>query len=467
VLHALQSTRIAIMLPFGLRVCALLVVMFVCQAHSFRYITYVTAGGNNNVRNSFYGALEVAWLAQQKMNVKPWIVAPRDPRTHTAADMLTVFNLARLERKANIVAVPYGNLSSKDMSLAEADWNNGRCHFSCELPEQWIAKFESFKRDNVCQHGFKYVHGWEDSAGRYDKQWQSLGIRQLYSATRFRDSIMQFGEALRQLMPSDYIAAHYRAGDKTPIPLLNCSKYGLSRAGLRSGACTHRHDYLRAIVSYEEVLLDLWRLKAPGTVYVATHAFDDDRLHLFTDTLSNSGFEVVGLAALKKKLPQPVHQRLMEINSDVAFLESWIDQYLTSEAALFLPCATSTWSQFVLIIRRELEKKDSEEWVQLYAEACAMYGADATHYQYYDGGEGSQVVPNFMTRCPVGTSVSGKHCLCNNADAQCILMPKLPTPQGNKGCLSSRRFSPLTFRRSNGFHSECIACRCDPFDGIN
>ncbi len=450
-----------------LRGCALLVAMFVCQAHSFRYITYVTAGGNNNVRNSFYGALEVAWLAQQKMGMRPRVVAPKESRIDSADDMLTIFNLGRLERKAHIIAVPYSNLSANEVALAEADWSDGRCHVLCELPENLLSTLLSLKRQGICQHGLRYSHEYENSAGRYDQQWQAFNIRQLYSAIRVRDSIVQLGEALRRLLPDNYIAVHYRAGDKTPIPLLNCSKYGFSRAGLRSGACTHRHDHLRAIVSFEEVLLDLWRLQAPRTIYVATHAFDDERLHLFTETLTTSGFAVVMLAALKHKLPHSVHQRLLDANRDVAFLESWVDQYLASEAEKFLPCGTSTWSQFVLIMRRELDKKDSEEWVQLYTEACAMYGADATLYQYYDDGEGSQVIPNFMTRCPAGTSIAGKHCLCNNDRAQCKVLPGRAEPHPDKGCLSSRRFSPLTFRRTNGFHSECMACRCDPFDGVN
>eukprot|EP00048_Salpingoeca_helianthica_P018777 m.243069 g.243069 ORF g.243069 m.243069 type:complete len:458 (-) comp26902_c0_seq1:37-1410(-) len=447
-----------------LPILLLLVANLLCVAQSFQFVAFHAYGGNNNVRNAFYGALEVAWMAKIRFNMSVIIVAPNN-FGGSSGDLLKVFDLVRLEA-AGLKTIYFRDLTSDQATQVQRDWGNSRCRFTSDTPWVWLERIKAMLRDNVCLVGVDYEHRYEDSAGRFDDKWQNFNIREMYRAVQFRDSIQELGAALRNLLPESYVAVHYRAGDKSPMPLFNCSRYGFTRAGLRSRACTHKHDALRSIVSYEEVLLDLWRIKPPTTVFVATHPEDDVRFQLFRETLTLAGLKVRTLSDLKRKLEPRVRDQLHDKNKDVGFLSSWIDQYLCAQADQFLPAATSTWTQLVVIMRRELGKRDADEWVGLYSEAFRLYGADATHYQYYDGGEGSQIIPNFMTRCPAGTSVAGPYCLCNNAASECAILPRGPKIEKNKGCLPGRRFSPLTFRRVNGFHASCLACRCDPFDGL-
>jgi hypothetical protein len=449
-----------------------------------RFIAFTPAGGNNNVRNALFGAIELAWVTQRYSsaatmgpnaattdkagNTGPCVVVPDDVGG-SASNPLTVFNFSHLNAKTGLCVIAAGSMSAADTELAKKDWNDGRCHFNVDVSAAWLKRINQLIATKACKNGARFVHASKDSAGLYDEEWQAVDIRAFYAAVRFQDHIVSVSESLRQQLPKDFLAVHYRAGDKSPMPLFNCSKYGFTRAGLRARSCTHKHDGIRAIVTYEEVLLDLWKVRAPRTIFVATHVFNDERYVLFQQLLTRMGLTIVTLpdliATLEKK-DNAQHARLQEMAKSHRFLSSWIDQYLCAQADVFLPAAASTWTQLVMIMRREMGKPDADKWMSLYTESFRLYASDNPQYQYYgDGGEGSLVPANFLTRCPVGTTVTGPYCLCNNAASTCVLMPNAPAPEAGKGCLSQRRFSPLTFRRTDGFHSACEACRCDPFDG--
>jgi hypothetical protein len=439
-------------------------------AQGFKYVDFLLPrGGNNNVRNAFFGALEVAWLYSQHYRfLSPATVLVPRLATEKADSMLDVFNVSKIEAAGLAIRVKE-TLEGKELIEATRDWDDTRCHFSNEDPEAWLARLSNIYMSGICQMAVRFTHPYRDSAGPRDALWVPHRIRSLYAAITFRDSILNYGRALRALLPKTFVAVHYRSGDKTPIPLINCSAYGFQHAPLRFRACTWPHDSLRAFVSHEEVLLDLWRVRPPVVIFVATPSIQDERFLLFRETLTRTGLQIVTLDDLSKQLPQSKVRRFQENNKALRFLFSWVDQYLCTQADRFLPSAASTWSQLVLLQRREENKTEADAWVHLFSTYYTLIGTDNLNLQLYgehETGEAGTVVANHITRCPAGTSIVGRYCVCNNVRSKCVLDPRVEPPaQSQPGCLTKRVFSPLTFHRSQAFYASCLACRCDPMGG--
>lgn len=296
-----------------------------------------------------------------------------------------------------------------------------------------------------------FLHGIFATPASYVDEDEKTYVGAALRSIRWNRVILEFASMLRDHLPAEYTAMHYRAGDRSPLPILNCSANGYARALLSYLPCTHKADPVNGFVTFEEVY---FMKRRTGPLYIATDSFDDHRYKLFYHYMTKvRGIPVVFqkdlIAAAKMASPALFATRMsaLEARGPVDPF-SWVDQLMCIDAYEFIGHSHSTWTENVVLQRHFLQRKDHEQLWADFSDMSVMFDVKTGALTYHGDGVGGAIVPNFVAACPTGTTVSGTHCCCNGG--RCV---------GDK-CAMVR--SPMNYKIMPAFRYDCVGCYCDP-----
>lgn len=312
-----------------------------------RVVTYQWSGAvgfNNRI-----GALQIAYL-----------VAHATGRTLVAQPFLTGhFNhssnlgswgtqvpytayLAPIKGALSFTEVPLGD--GRTVENLDMDWYGGQGLTVADLRARYGGSTASVLN-------FKFASGWW--VRTFDRSQHLALATRLREQIRFAPGVVAGAELLRQHLPPQYGAVHFRLGDRPGESLVDCSKVG---KGTATGSWNTEDVYG----------VKTWPAGV-DTIYVATNRPQDARVPQLAQEMARGGramklwedfpgaarAEALRLAGASAGAPE-AHR--------AGALVSCLEQMLAVSAVDYLPAWPSSWDQFVLTMRYGGAQHDADNF---------------------------------------------------------------------------------------------------------
>ena len=451
-------------------------------SNSDRFISFARAGGANNIRQAFGIALLIARFSNLTL-VMPDNMNPvkklnrtqfKDGDDHDRSSwgrLELVFNFTETQSFVRIVTEDA--LRQWDPTIYQnflKDIANKHCGIGIPQNEEALQdSLARLSRDagnkaNDCHVAYfsGAAYGYILNPGKDLKSDYQVPL--MMGSIKFRSVILQVVDIIMTTLPSDYIAVHFRGGDKPALPLLNCSEFGFSRSFILYEPCSHRSDSMHDLVTFEEVLLNVWKIKKNSTIYVGTYDYQASNFKIFAATLRLHGMNVATLSSALGLVEQALKEAKLShlinkghfgrgatsLPGEPFHIGSWIDQLLCIRAQIFLPHASSTWSEFVVMQRKYENIPNADYWLKFFSDFKLRYKKNTGRFNLR-GTDGENLnIPNFFTRCPQGTSVVEEYCVCDDRSSNCVG----PVSQ----CTSKPH--PKSYFQHTAFLATCAECSC-------
>jgi len=292
-------------------------------------------GGFNNQREVIALSWAVAYYTRHTMNLRDIQPSAHDSQGYDPGDVWIMSNIekyVKIERNANL-------------SFAENAFRIGNKE-----------KFKSQEEveDLTC---FDNIYRWEYWGYLYDIMpfmfRDELVYSRMMESFKYNEIIQSAALEARQRIGEDYYGIHWRLGDSPRKPLFDCRKFGFKATKTApwlydKGACVDS------------------KKKMVGMEYVFDHILTDETMPLY---ISTNNVEEVGWwfgNHTKYKRPYTVFEDLGLESKYNNVQTIAIEQLILAESIRFIPALHSSFSEWVVYLRRfhesDLEEPNYEIW---------------------------------------------------------------------------------------------------------